>query len=452
MKSVYLSMFCCLALGLPDLFQVQFAYSSDSKAGPEADAPPRHRGVGEAGAVGSKNSMESARSAKVVEQQIREYLKNIIYTPERIEKWLLGEGMKDIHDAKMGWVHHTGTWADGIGGAISTYNYDDTGARRMVAYADQPCRINTYGNSFTHCDQVSDGESWQEVLATHLCEPIRNYGLSGHSVYQMYLRMLQEEEKNPAEYIIMNIYSDDHYRSVYGWAGIPTGVHDIEIIRGAQKRPPMPWVDVNPKTHMFIEHENLCSTPELLHKMTDLEWVLENFRDSLVLRVYLARKNIRLGTPEKSYDDIRALAKEHGVEADIDSPEELGEVAQRVYDAASFFASERIVEMVEEFAAKNNKKVLYVLSYTMYDLAAYLNGEGRVDKVFVDFLDEKGLPYVDTLKAHGEDCAQFKISVDDYMDRYYIGHYNPLGNVFQAFAIIKPLVDMLEPKPVTYRR
>ena len=35
--------------------------------------------------------------------------------------------------------------------------------------------------------------------------------------------------------------------------------------------------------------------------------------------------------------------------------------------------------------------------------------------------------------------------------RYFIGHYNPLGNHMCAFAIKDKLVEMLEPKPIPYR-
>ena len=34
--------------------------------------------------------------------------------------------------------------------------------------------------------------------------------------------------------------------------------------------------------------------------------------------------------------------------------------------------------------------------------------------------------------------------------RYYIGHYNPQGNVFCAFAMRNKLVSMLDPKPAAY--
>ena len=37
------------------------------------------------------------------------------------------------------------------------------------------------------------------------------------------------------------------------------------------------------------------------------------------------------------------------------------------------------------------------------------------------------------------------------MGRYYIGHYNPRGNHFFAFAVKDEVVEWLEPKPPTYR-
>jgi hypothetical protein len=69
----------------------------------------------------------------------------------------------------------------------------------------------------------------------------------------------------------------------------------------------------------------------------------------------------------------------------------------------------------------------------------------------VDFLQSKKLPHVDLMEEHLAEFAQFKTSIEDYLKRYYIGHYNPLGNFFQAFAIKNDLVEMLRPKPISYQ-
>jgi hypothetical protein len=51
---------------------------------------------------------------------------------------------------------------------------------------------------FHACHQVSDNETWQEYLAGHLGEPIRNFGMGGFGVYQAYRRMIREEQTEHA--------------------------------------------------------------------------------------------------------------------------------------------------------------------------------------------------------------------------------------------------------------
>ena len=383
----------------------------------------------------------------------KEYLKTVLFTKKEVGNWLAGVGdpvyIREKYDAEIGWVHQAGSFKHGVDDAVSLYSYDPSGARRMIMYSDRPCRINTYGNSFTHCDQVSDGETWQERLAAHLGEPVRNFGVSGQSVYQAYLRMKREEARTPGKYIILNIFSDDHYRNGSAWAGLGTP----RPLRGrSATRPPAPHVRVNPATDEFRELANPCPTPQSLYKLTDAQWLFDTFKDDIQLKVILAQQNIKQHTPQHSYAAIMALAKKHGIQGPINSPDTLRVTLRQLSTQAALFASMRIVGKVEEFAATHGKKVLYVLSYLYRHLEQALRDGGRFDQGFIDFLQKKGLPYVDDLEAHAAEFAQFRWPVEEYMRRYYIGrgHYNPRGNLFQAFALKNKLVEMLEPKPVTY--
>lgn len=60
------------------------------------------------------------------------------------------------------------------------------------------------------------------------------------------------------------------------------------------------------------------------------------------------------------------------------------------------------------------------------------------------------LPYVDLLQAHLQDFSERKLDVDQYVKRYWIGHYNPSGNFFAANNIKDPLVAILNPRPLSY--
>src|SRR5881296_2148374 len=121
----------------------------------------------------------------------REYLNSIVLSRADVERFLTraqersdagGDGLQPndgtTFDGELGWVHAEAVnVGDGVGKSRTFYHYEVDGARRVVHGRGAASRINTYGDSFTHGNQVNDGETWQEVLAAHLQEPIRNYGV-----------------------------------------------------------------------------------------------------------------------------------------------------------------------------------------------------------------------------------------------------------------------------------
>ena len=381
-------------------------------------------------------------------KQAREYLQSILYTRDQVDRWLSGETIVfgETYDGELGWVAADRRSRDGVDGSIAEYRY--AGARRMIMHADRPCRINTYGDSFTHCDQVSDGETWQEYLAAHLCEPVRNFGVGGYSVYQAYLRMLREETRTPGQFIIFNIYEDDHYRNLHGWRNLRTGY--TPQTRPGVLSSSLPYVRVNPATGEFTQFPNPCPNREAVYNLCDLDWVMKRFADDFVLKLVLAERSLRAGRPEENYASIQQLARQHGMDVRVDSPRSLQRTIEALDTAAGLFATMRIVELVEQFAARHGKRVLYVLSFSSSKVAETLLSGKRFDQPFVDFMKGKGLPYVDLMEAHQRDFAQFKNTPAQYVKRYWIGHYNPRGNFFQAFAIKDKLVEALDPKPLSY--
>jgi len=395
------------------------------------------------------SAAEGTGAEKGYYERARAYLDTLLYSREAVTKWINGVVAygEEYHDV-LGWVHNPRTIKHGVDGSYAIYEYDEDGARRVMAYRGQPCRINTYGDSMTSCEQVNDGETWQEFLAIHIREPIRNFGIGGYSVYQSYRRMLLEEAKVGAPYIIFNVFYDDHYRNLTGWRNIRLGI--TQAMRAEVSSPTLPYIKSNPAKGEFIECENLCPTPASVYNLCDGNWVFETFKDNFVLKLMVARRDWLAGQPERSYGMIEALAREHGLDMTVNSGESLEEAMHTIYTQAGIFASMRIVDKMEAYAKENGKKVLYVLSYGDNIFKETLQTGKRFDQAFVDYLKEKGLPYVDTMEAHLADFARYKISAEDYAKQHWIGHYSPRGNFFQARAIKDALVAMLEPKPTPY--
>ena len=376
----------------------------------------------------------------------RDYLKSILYTKDEVKQWLAGKAFPFAkYNSEFGWLLRNARFQDGMDGSTSVYTYGLLDERITIHYKDQPCRINTYGNSYTQCHQVSDGETWQEVLAAHLQEPVRNFGVGGWSVYQAYRRMLKEEQRAPAEYIVFNIYDDDHFRSLDSWRNIRVPKHERFI------EPTLPHVVVNVKDGRFEERPNVCPNPESVYHLCDLDWVAEAFKDDFSLKIMLAHLNAKTKNPELAYAEALKLATTHGIVTRIDTAEGLSKTADQLHHQSAYFASQRIVEKIEAFAKAQNKKVLFVLSYPPKSVTRFVTEGVRADQPFVDFLKQRGSPVVDLMQAHMDDFALIKGDLKAYLAKYWVGHYNPLGNFFCAYALMHKLVEMLAPKPPAYR-
>jgi len=376
----------------------------------------------------------------------RDYLKSILYTKAEVKAWLAGKAFPFAkYSSEFGWLLRDARFRDGVNGSTSIYTYGALDERITIHYAGLPCRINTYGNSYTQCHQVSNGETWQEVIAAHLQEPVRNFGVGGWSVYQAYLRMLKEEQRAPSEFIIFNIYDDDHFRSLDSWRNIRVPKHERFI------EPTLPHVVVNVKESRFAERPNVCPTPESVYNLCDLDWVTETFKDDFSLQIMLAHLNAKTKNPELSYADALKLATTHGIVTRIDTAAGLSQTADNLHRQSAYYASQRIVEKIETFAKAHDKKVLFVLSYPPKSVTRFVKEGVRADQSFVDFLKRRGVPVVDLMQEHLDDFALFKGDIKEYLARYWVGHYNPRGNHFCAHALMPKLVELLNPKPPAYR-
>ncbi len=381
----------------------------------------------------------------------KEFIKSAIPSKKEIDVFLNKKGVWSKYDAELGYILGNSLPLEGIDTSctISTTQYN--GARTMFMYKDKRCRINTYGNSFTQCQQVSDGETWQEYLAAHLGEPIRNYGVGGYGVYQAYLRLLREERtKNAAEHLIFYMWGGDHTRSLLRCRYIATKDWNSKNEPGMKFHGNFwPNIEMDLNTGKFIEKKNPLNTPQLLYKMTDPEWMYQNLKDDIALQLLLFR-NSRIS--DLDIEKVGKLSTWLNVKFDITDTANLEKSVIHLLDQYSFKATEYILLKLKTYAQKNNKKLMIVL-FDPYRVTNSLIEKGtRYDDEIVDFLNKEKFNYFDMNLVHVQDFKNFNLSLDNYYKRYLLGHYNPAGNHFFAFSIKNKLVEWLNPKPITYDR
>ena len=382
-----------------------------------------------------------------------EYIKETVPTKKEIDVFL-NETSWARFDRDVGYILGNYMPRDGVDNSSSISTIQSNGARTSFMYKGKPCRINTYGNSFTQCNQVNDGETWQEYLAGHLGEPVGNFGMGGFGVYQAYRRMIREEKTDHgAEYLILYIWGDDHIRSLLrcrymltkGWNERTNRTEGVgKMFHGNF------WahVEINLETGKLEEKENLLPTRKSLYKMTDPDWMYEALEDDLALRMYLYKNNQISDIDPKA---LKTLSRHLKFPVDFEGNSLRSSVAE-LLNKYSFEATKYILKKAGEFSSANEKKLMVVIFDPYRVTKQLLMGGRRYDREIVDFLKQNNINHIDMNLMHVEDFKSFNLSVDDYFKRYFIGHYSPAGNHFFAYSIKDRIVEWLDPKPTPYEK
>lgn len=380
----------------------------------------------------------------------REWLSKRTCNREDLEQFLKSEGNNWARfDEELGYVLNDSTMPDGLDGSYTTYRYESSGARKIINYADRPCRINTYGNSYTQCHQVSDGETWQEVLAAHLGEPIRNFGVGGYGVYQAYRRLLRHETSSDGvENVLFYIYNDDHRRSLFPCRWLFTHQWSKRKYPGMFHSNPWDHLELNLDTGRFEEKPSACPTPDSLRELTQGDAIYEKFHRNTIVQLDALREGV-MGLDFELLGRLADWAEYPLEKVRAEDPERAGHELALI---TGIRASCYILEKLQQFVQENGKRLLVLLGYNKSYLTNTLNGIERPDEELRKYLEEHDMKYFDIMPHHIEDFSQFRLDPQEYLKRYSVGHYSPVGNAFFAFSLKDTLVDWLEPKPLAYRQ
>ena len=399
--------------------------------------------------VVSQAQQPSAPVSKRGPVPFEEYLRATAVPRDVIDRFLSGPAWAQF-DPEVGYILSNYLPADGMDGSSTLSTVQPNGARTSFLYAGRKCRINTYGDSFTQCHQVSDGETWQEYLAAHLGEPISNFGMGGFGVYQAYRRMLREERgKDGAEYVILYIWGDDHIRSLLRCR------HAITLKfwdhGGGSKFHGNFWahLEMDLATGRIVEKENLLPTRESLYHMTDSQWMVDHLKDDLALHLYAFARGL---VSDLDKERTSRLASLLDCPVDWNEKRTLPGQASQLLDKYSLRATRYILEKAGEFARREKKKLLVILFDPGCVMSNLVAGKPRYDQEIVDYLKGSQMPFFDMNEVHVRDFQQYRIPFSDYRKQYFIGHYNPRGNHFFAFSIKDTIVKWLDPKPITYQK
>jgi len=396
-------------------------------------------------------------------KDLKQLLHQAAYQPIEIERYMDPRNAAILKfDPELGYLHQNHCMQDGADGAVTAGTYARRGGHRtMINYADQPCRINTYGDSYTQCAQVSDGETWQEALAANFREPMRNFGVGGYGVYQAYRRAMRTEaiKDLAAEYIILNIWDDDYMRNIDAarWVRVAWMCRDLP--RGKKDGYPVhgfPWMHVRYDLVKggWEERPGMCRKAADLRKLLGKNNYYNAFKDDPVAHLYCLREG-----GVAPVDELEKLAEAFGVKVNLRNARTRQSDARKLHVTYGIRSTMFVVDKFRKWCKANDRKLMILLSYDVPTLQTYAKKGTRFDAEFVQFLDKEKYLYIDTLPKMNQGAKSFKGSIEEYCERLYVeragaqvfGHYNPYGNFAFASSIRKELIAWLNPKPPAYR-
>ena len=381
----------------------------------------------------------------------KEYLINSAVPREKLDIFL-NKNCWAQFDPEVGYILGNYMPHDGIDNSYTLSTVMKDGKRTNRMYSDKTCRINTYGDSFTLCHQVSDGETWQEYLAGHIGEPIQNFGMGGFGVYQAYRRLLRHElTDKDSKYVILYMWGDDYIRSVFRcrYATYYTGWNDY----GGYMFHGNFWtnIEMDTNTGKLVEMANRISAKEDMYKMADPEFMYENLKDDLMVQLQLITSDI-INT-DVNNTGLKKLANILEVpEVDFLDSLKMKKTAEVLKNKYSFEATEYILKKLKEFCRENSKELMLIHFDPGGVFRPMTENKPRYDQEVVDFIKANDFRYFDMNEVHLKDFKKFNLTLDEYMDLYFNGHYKPSGNHFFAYSLKDKLVEWLDPKPITYQQ
>jgi hypothetical protein len=385
----------------------------------------------------------------------REVIDQFIHDP----KWA-------AFDSELGWILHNSFVQWGIDESRTLETFLPSGARSRFLYGKRQPRINTYGNSFTESNQVSDGETWQEYLAGHFGEPVGNFGVGGYGVYQAFRRMLRVEQSEVgAENVILYIWGSDPRRSIMRsfWSHIYPWHAAKAREEGLFHGNPSARLELDLVTGAFQEIENPLETPDSLYAMCDPAWMVEYHRDDVALQlaVFAAEPNYQLPGPlgELDREKVDQLARLLDFRVDWDADDDdLRRQAGTLLNRYAQRGAVWVLDKARTFLESSGKTLLVALNFTArpdsYREQSVPWDGNRLDRDLIDHLDTSGFNYFDMNDVHLQEHREIGGSYSAYLSRYMVGgygHYNPRGNHFFAYSIKDSLLDVLDPKPLPYQ-
>ncbi len=329
---------------------------------------------------------------------------------ETLTELINGQKKYIAHDPVLG-------WSIKVNGTSETYQANAQGIRADREYdptsSGPLTRILTFGDSFVHCDEVKNNETWQHYLQQRNNNlEVINFGTPGYGTDQAYLRYIAQGKKFETDIVIIGFMSENPRRNVNIFR--PFYVPNSEI---PLAKPRFDLVDgklqllENPMPSLDDYQELLDNPPEVLDRLRKYDkyhrfGAKKSWKDRLLIfHLFDDLKAAYAPPPEK-------MIKDGSYNPNTDYYQVTTAVLKKFYDEVKTSGATPLVVVLPNKA----------------DLMRWKLYKNKVHASFLEFMDQHDMQYLDMTEEFYNDKEV------TYINLLFMpgGHYSPLANQFAA--------------------
>jgi hypothetical protein len=320
------------------------------------------------------------------------------------------ERLKKVYDFKLGWkkIYQT-----------------PFGERPRSKDYGKPL-LAAFGDSFTHCDEVKDDQTWEEFLSNILHADVFNFGGGGYGTDQAYLRFQAEYSKAKTPLVALGLITENINRIV--------NVYRPFYFERTGDLLSKPRFILKDGERVLLDNP-LKNAAETI-KLTDQQFVRSMGENDW----WFNRDNLPVfGFP---YSNI-LFHKRFWLEAFYrKSGREIDDIDPRPWEDLWKYAPARdlMFSILDSFileARKLGAKPLIVLMPRRFEVIQKVRGHSPDDAaILMEFCKTRGYPCFNGVEALASQAAS-----ENDVNGYFRGHLSPQGNMLVAKALYGFLLE-----------
>jgi hypothetical protein len=323
-----------------------------------------------------------------------------------LKKFIAGQFQYKKYNPTLGWTIKPD-------GTTKLYQANSLGFRGSREYSIQPIkgkhRISTFGDSFTHGNDVNNEETWQTYMeGLDSNREVLNLGVGGYGLDQAYLRYLQDGRQYQADIVFIGFMSENIFRNV----------NTFRPFYYPNTKLPLA------KPRFEVKGDKLRLIPNQMQSLQDYENLLQNPQETLSklgAKDFYYRKNIMPDFLDWSPSAKLINLFMQRVSYQL-SKKKI--VANNLYSETSeaFIVTKLIFDKFYNAVINDKATPLIIIFPNSQDVQNFQNGKRTKYSPLLKYLQAKGYDYIDLMDAFA--------TADE--NKLFSGHYTPYGNKLVA--------------------